>query len=102
MWPVNLLRPSTNDAFDTTSLFMMQLACIVNMVPQWRKLKLRLRVCDLEDGSDVSNLGSSNYDKLENLLKLLRISAELYPVYGLSDILKSQRHDVDGYLKRFV
>lgn len=81
---------------------MMQLACIVNMVPQWRKLKLRLRVCDLEDGNDTYDLGLSNYDKLEKLLKLLRISAELYPVYGLSYVFKSQRQDVDGYLKRFV
>ena len=32
VWPVNFFQPHDDDAFDTTSLFMLQLACIINMV----------------------------------------------------------------------
>ena len=45
VWPVNLLSPADTDVADNTSLFMFQLACIVNMVPKWRKHKLRVIMC---------------------------------------------------------
>ena len=32
VWPVNFFQPHDEDPFDTTSLFMLQLACIINMV----------------------------------------------------------------------
>jgi potassium/chloride transporter 9 len=32
VWPVNFFQPHDDDPFDTTSLFMLQLACIINMV----------------------------------------------------------------------
>jgi hypothetical protein len=32
VWPVNFFQPDDEDPFDTTSLFMLQLACIINMV----------------------------------------------------------------------
>ncbi|KAI4465776.1 solute carrier family 12 cation cotransporter [Holotrichia oblita] len=102
VWPVNLLNPGKNDAFDTTSLFMMQLACIVNMVPQWSKSTLRVCVCDEITPSSFSvdwNL-LSHSDKLRNLLKMLRISAELYCVSEWDQVLESQSNDTDSYLRR--
>lgn len=36
VWPVNFFNPTDQDPFDTTSLFMMQLACIINMVSSWK------------------------------------------------------------------
>ena len=43
VWLVDFFSPtlSTNTS-DTTSLFILQLACIVNMVPRWKKLKIRV------------------------------------------------------------
>ena len=32
VWPMNLFNPCIQDAFDKTSLFMLQLACIITMV----------------------------------------------------------------------
>lgn len=32
VWPINLFTPDDDDPFDTSSLFMLQLACILNMV----------------------------------------------------------------------
>nr|CAD7196183.1 unnamed protein product [Timema douglasi] len=39
VWPINLFQPDDNDPFDTTSLFMLQLACILKMVPGWSHKK---------------------------------------------------------------
>jgi hypothetical protein len=32
VWPVNFFEPGEEDPFGTTGLFMLQLACIINMV----------------------------------------------------------------------
>ena len=45
VWPVNLVSPADTDVADNTSLFMFQLACIVNMVPKWRNHRLRVFMC---------------------------------------------------------
>lgn len=75
VWPVNLLRPDSSSYVDTCSLFLLQLACILNMVRAWRKAKLRLFLC-VEEGRSVR--GSE--EKLGQLLKELRIKAQVYPV----------------------
>lgn len=46
VWPVNVFDPKNNDPFDVVSLFMMQLACIINMLPKWKKLHLRVFLCE--------------------------------------------------------
>lgn len=99
------MKPNENDAFDTTSLFMMQLACIVNMVQQWSNLILR--VCITEDsshGSFSSSVSSQvHYDRLKHLLKKLRISAEIYPVNNGGNLTESQNtSNPERYLKRWV
>uniref|UniRef100_A0A8C4EY61 Zgc:153039 n=1 Tax=Dicentrarchus labrax TaxID=13489 RepID=A0A8C4EY61_DICLA len=75
VWPVNLLRPDSSSYVDTCSLFLLQLACILNMVRAWRKATLRLFLC-VEQGRSVR--GSE--EKLGQLLKELRIKAQVYPV----------------------
>ncbi|XP_035857018.1 solute carrier family 12 member 9-like [Sander lucioperca] len=75
VWPVNLLRPDSSSYVDTCSLFLLQLACILNMVRAWRKATLRLFLC-VEEGRSVR--GSE--EKLGQLLKELRIKAQVYSV----------------------
>lgn len=93
VWPINLLNPNENDAFGVTSLFMMQLACIVNMVPQWRKLTLRICVCDKSRTStfEMNTTAQQNHiDKIQQLLHLLRITAEIYPVLEWNSVFELQ------------
>ncbi|KAM4743219.1 solute carrier family 12 member 9 [Anableps anableps] len=75
VWPVNLLRPDSCSYVDTCSLFLLQLACILNMVKAWRKATLRLFLC-VEEGRSVR--GSEA--KLGQLLKDLRIKAQVNTV----------------------
>lgn len=75
VWPVNLFRPDSSSYVDTCSLFLLQLACILNMVRAWRRATLRIFLC-VEEGRSVR--GSE--DKLGQLLKELRIKAKIYPV----------------------
>ncbi|XP_037534368.1 solute carrier family 12 member 9 [Nematolebias whitei] len=75
VWPINLMRPDSCSYVDTCSLFLLQLACILNMVKAWRKAKLRLFLC-VEEGQSVR--GSE--EKLGQLLKELRIKAQVRTV----------------------
>ncbi|KAI9529018.1 hypothetical protein NQZ68_015785 [Dissostichus eleginoides] len=75
VWPVNLLRPDSCSYVDTCSLFLLQLACILNMVRSWKKARLRLFLC-VEEGRSVR--GSE--EKLGQLLKELRIKAQVFSV----------------------
>lgn len=46
IWPLNFFNPKNEDPFDVVSLFMMQLGCILNMLPKWKKLQVRVFLCD--------------------------------------------------------
>jgi len=74
VWPVNFLSGEETNVTDNTSLFMMQLSCIVNMVPKWRGHKLRVFMCVRAMDSNIS----SKQKELEKLLEVLRIKAETY------------------------
>lgn len=102
VWAVNFLNPSEQDAFDTTSLFMMQLACIVNMVPIWSKLRLRLCICD-EARTGYFHLNSSSQshtERLSNLTRELRIDADLHPVSGWNNVIESHGNNDEKYTNR--
>ncbi|XP_015593727.1 solute carrier family 12 member 9 [Cephus cinctus] len=90
VWPVNFFQPSDQDPFDTTSLFMLQLACIINMVPVWKNLHLRVFHCEIASVEVSSNLNiaesnnlpnefmkMSNEHRIRKLLNMLRISASI-------------------------
>lgn len=80
VWPVNMFYPSEGDPFDESSLFMLQLACIINMVsyicvtkliyllitiftqtPSWKKLRLRVMLCVSHPASSSSISLSGDY-----------------------------------------
>ena len=112
VWLVDFFSPtlSTNTS-DTTSLFILQLACIVNMVPRWKKLKIRVFIIKPsakslnieETNSNDVNIPEEEKEKreaknkdakltkeekeLKDMLNLLRISAEthLIPWYTLEE-----------------
>ncbi|KAK3104628.1 hypothetical protein FSP39_006597 [Pinctada imbricata] len=74
VWPVNLFRPDTASYFDNTCLFMLQLACILDMVPAWRKhTKLRVFLCLNAQTDDTLQ----KEQKLDAFLHKLRILAKI-------------------------
>ncbi|XP_021251728.1 solute carrier family 12 member 9 [Numida meleagris] len=72
VWPVNLLRPDSARYADTCSLFLLQMACVLNMARAWRRARLRLFLC-VEAGA----MPHAQEDKLRQLLKDLRIQAQI-------------------------
>ncbi|XP_071454995.1 solute carrier family 12 member 9 isoform X2 [Hetaerina americana] len=86
VWPINFFHPDSVD-FDTTSLFMLQLACIINMVPGWKSLRLRVLLCEQsiphqssshQDGDVETNQSLPGSEKqLRKLLQMLRIAADI-------------------------
>lgn len=92
VWPVNLLRPDSSTYVDTCSLFLLQLACILNMVRAWRRARLRLFLC-VEEGRSLRG----TEEKLGQLLKELRIQATVYTVPWDSQVaLHWQRQGLAG------
>ncbi|XP_048361902.1 solute carrier family 12 member 9-like [Sphaerodactylus townsendi] len=75
VWPINLLRPDSGRYVDTCSLFLLQMACILAMTRAWRRARLRLFLC-VESGTRPR----SQEDKLQQLLKDLRIVAHIHTV----------------------
>lgn len=53
VWPINVFDPKNEDPFDVVSLFMMQLSCIINMLPAWKRLHLRVFLCESDNPSDT-------------------------------------------------
>lgn len=83
---------------------MMQLACIVNMVSQWSKATVRVCVCNeaTRTSFSVNSNLLSHTDKLGDLLKILRISAQLYCISEWDQVLELQHSDTENYLKRYM
>lgn len=66
VWPINFFSPSVEDPFTTSCLFLMQLACVINMKQTWKHLQVRVLLCD-----DTKH----SLHRLEHLLSTLRIAA---------------------------
>lgn len=99
VWPVNVFNPSNGDPFDTVSLFMFQLACIINLLPKWKRTHLRVFLCETNDTTRQSNfsVNSSGYEKpaehrLAQQLKELRISATIHQISEWSSNEEFLRH----------
>jgi solute carrier family 12 (potassium/chloride transporters), member 9 len=79
LWPINIFDPSNSDPFDTASKFMMQLACIINMLPVWKNLQLRVFLCEVGE-NEQQPLEHPPEVRLNQLLKQLRISAVIQKI----------------------
>lgn len=62
-----------NDAYDTSSLFMLQLACIIKMITVYKKHTLRVHLLNTVDIH-------SQRMQLKQLLSTLRIKATIHEV----------------------
>ncbi|XP_025023152.1 solute carrier family 12 member 9-like isoform X2 [Python bivittatus] len=72
VWPINLLRPDSARYVDTSSLFLLQMACVLAMTRTWHRARLRLFLC-----VESCTRPQGQEDKLRQLLKDLRIQAEI-------------------------
>lgn len=61
VWLVDFFSPWYTSVTDTSSLFILQLACIVNMVPRWKKMKIRVFLA----ARDQQSLAASSTDSVE-------------------------------------
>lgn len=76
VWPLNLLRPDSRGYVDICSLFLLQLASVLQESRAWSQARLRLFLCVEAGGS----LKKGEERKLRVMLKELRISAQLQMV----------------------
>ncbi|GAB6018443.1 hypothetical protein CHUAL_000149 [Chamberlinius hualienensis] len=78
IWPMNILNPtSASDFSNNTTLFLLQLACILHMVPGWKsKTTLRIFTCSRTTDDDIS----LRQKQLKSMLRELRISARIINV----------------------
>lgn len=79
LWPINVFDPTNNDPFDTASQFMMQLACIINMLPVWKNLQLRVFLCEIGE-NEQQPFESPAEHRLKQLLNQLRIQATIHQI----------------------
>ncbi|XP_014789783.1 solute carrier family 12 member 9 isoform X2 [Octopus bimaculoides] len=74
VWPLNFFQPETSNYFDVTCLYMLQLACILHMVPKWKKhTTLRVFLCV----DTVNDNTLQKEKKLDDFLRQLRILARI-------------------------
>ncbi|XP_077972044.1 solute carrier family 12 member 9-like isoform X3 [Styela clava] len=81
---------SPTSHFDVTSVFLMQMACILNMTPFWKKnVKLRINLCT---EIDSDNQETSIDRQLSEFLKTVRIKAEVRTIpWHNTPLLYSQK-----------
>lgn len=86
VWPLNFLIPESCIQLDSSSLFMLQLACILNMVSVWKKATVRVYLCS-DNYDNYENMRRKS--KLDDLLNQLRIQAmtTLIPMNSVRDLL---------------
>ena len=74
VWPFNYFSSMETDVGDNISLFLFQLACIVNMVPKWKKHTLRVFMCARAAHNNIN----IKEKELQQLLEVLRIKAQTF------------------------
>ena len=68
VWPANLLQPYAVRILDTTSLLMLQLACILEMVESWHKVGTLIRVFLCVNRDDDVETMRKNVKQVSKLL----------------------------------
>ncbi|KAM4677160.1 solute carrier family 12 member 9 [Discoglossus pictus] len=100
VWPLDLLRPQASAYVDVCSLFLLQMACILNMAASWRRYQLRVFLC-VESRSGGGNNSGSGWIaaevKFRELLGKLRIRASIRVVaWDTVAALRSQGNGQPG------
>ncbi|OWR49900.1 solute carrier family 12 member 9 like protein, partial [Danaus plexippus plexippus] len=87
VWLVEPLRPSREEPFSVRALFALQLAAVVRSARGWTRLGLRVHIITgvstigtLPSSPDQLSPGRPITERLEQLLKMLRINATIHPV----------------------
>ncbi|ROL40696.1 Solute carrier family 12 member 9 [Anabarilius grahami] len=75
VWPTNLLSPGSASYADVCSLFLLQMACVLNMASRWRRARLRIFVCVESESGDQGWLAKE--EQFRELLGKLRIRASI-------------------------
>ncbi|XP_068601023.1 solute carrier family 12 member 9-like [Brachionichthys hirsutus] len=75
VWPLNLLQPCSREYQDVCSLFLLQMACVLNMSSKWRRAKMRIFLNVETESSDRGWV--VNEETFQELLKKLRIRASI-------------------------
>lgn len=75
VWPLNLLQPGNQDYQDVCSLFLLQMACVLNMSSKWRHARMRIFLNVETDSSDQGWV--VNEETFRELLRKLRIRASI-------------------------
>lgn len=75
VWPLNLLQLGSCDYQDVCSLFLLQMACVLNMSSKWRHAKMRIFLNVETDSSDQGWV--VHEETFRELLKKLRIRASI-------------------------
>ncbi|XP_056450453.1 solute carrier family 12 member 9 [Gadus chalcogrammus] len=75
VWPLDLLRPSRCDRVDVCSLFLLQMACVLNMSGRWRRARMRIFL-NVEAASGEQGW-AVNEETFRELLRKLRIRAAI-------------------------
>ncbi|XP_055708507.1 solute carrier family 12 member 9 [Phlebotomus papatasi] len=110
VWTVNVFDPTNEDPFDVVSQFMLQLSCILNMLPVWKRMHLRVFLCETQQPStnNAENFTmtpqmpqdlSAEY-RLGQQLKLFRITATIHQIPEWSRNDDFTRHS--AILKQFT
>ncbi|XP_061658868.1 solute carrier family 12 member 9 isoform X2 [Syngnathoides biaculeatus] len=75
VWPLNLLQPGCRDYQDVCSLFLLQMACVLNMSSRWRRARMRIFLNVETESSDQG--WAVDEETFRELLKKLRIRASI-------------------------
>lgn len=75
VWPTNLLSPGSASYADVGSLFLLQMACVLNMASGWRRARLCIFVCVESESEDQGWLAKE--EQFRELLGKLRIRAAI-------------------------
>ncbi|XP_017555925.1 solute carrier family 12 member 9 [Pygocentrus nattereri] len=76
VWPSNLLSADGSGSFaDVCSLFLLQMACILNMATRWRRARVRIFLCVEAESGDQGWLAKE--ERFRELLGKLRIRATI-------------------------
>ncbi|OQV15326.1 Solute carrier family 12 member 9 [Hypsibius exemplaris] len=77
VWPLDFMKPQQVDNYDTPTLFLLQLATILQMTSQWRKkANLRVFLCHRQHTDNILR----RVKTLNVLLNQLRIKGKVTPV----------------------